>query len=32
MLYPKLLLKTTFTTLAGSQLEKEAISSLDFML
>lgn len=31
MLYPKLLLKTTFTTLAGSHLE-EAISSLDFML
>lgn len=31
MLYPTLLLKTTFT-LAGSHLEKEAISSLDFML
>lgn len=30
MLYPTLLLKTTFTTLAGSHLE--AISSLDFML
>lgn len=29
---PKLLLKTTFSTLAGSQRQEEAISSLDFML